>query len=62
MRSLPPENDQRPIVSQKKSPAEAGDLSDAASTQQQDQDDERNRNSDQPEQNGHVTFLSGHEC
>ena len=30
----------------------------ACSAQQQDQDDERNRNSDEPEKNGHVTFLS----
>jgi hypothetical protein len=29
------------------------------SAQQQDQDDERNWNSNQPEQNGHVIFLSG---
>jgi hypothetical protein len=27
--------------------------------QQQDQDDQWNRNSNQPEQNGHVSFLSG---
>jgi hypothetical protein len=26
--------------------------------QQQDQDDQRDRNSNQPEQNGHVIFLS----
>jgi hypothetical protein len=30
-------------------------------TQQQDQDDEGNRNADQPEENGHVVFLSSFE-
>ena len=30
-------------------------------TQQQDQDDQGNRNADQPEENGHVVFLSSFE-
>jgi hypothetical protein len=29
------------------------------SAQQHDQDDKRNRDSDQPKKNGHMTFLSG---
>jgi hypothetical protein len=46
----------------KKSPAaSAGDFVrrlPPSLAQQQDQDDQRNRNSNQPEQNGHVIFLS----
>jgi hypothetical protein len=47
-------------LSRKKIPRRSGGFVVAfCSTQQQDQDDQRNRNSDEPEQDGHVTFLSG---
>ena len=42
-------------------PASAGIVLAARLTQQQDQDDQGNRNADQPEENGHVVFLSSFE-
>src|SRR5471030_2586177 len=42
----------------RKSPPQRGLFSAARLTQQQDQDDEGNRNSYQPEENGHVVVLS----
>ena len=45
----------------RKSPPQRGLFSAARLTQQQDQDDQGNRNADQPEENGHVVFLSSFE-
>jgi hypothetical protein len=41
---------------QKNPPPEAGDSWDDASAQEQDENDERDRNPDKPEQNGHGFF------